>query len=401
MELNTLHYNIKFSDFILLTIFIILPFLMGDLNLESAELLHITPLPSFVTKAASTIRWILFVFITIYVFFHITHITKAKGVQIIYMLCFFYVIQFIYALASNSDIFRYLGLTIISFSLPLAIGKFYYISRCNILEKIKLITYFLLVLNILFGFNSLNYNMRFQGFVNNPNTYGIIALFWLTILLLPTYNTSKKKNIINNLFVFICIFTIIATGSRAAFIGVIIILFSFFYMKGFKTTLLLVSLILIGLMIMSNFIDLPYLDRLGNIGLNNVDEARKDLWETSMYHIKNNLWFGNGMDAPIKLINTGNIHNCYLRYLLTMGLFFTLLSFLFYFIFFMKILRSLKKVPNVLIGFVFAYTVMNIVEDYYMGIGSSAFLSFLIIVGFIITYINQYYYLNLIPKKKS
>ena len=293
-----------------------------------------------------------------------------------------------YAIASKSDIIRYLGLSIISFSLPVVLGYFLIRSKINILQTIRYIIYLQIILNLIVGMNSLFMGYRFQGVINNPNLFGLIALFWLTILMLPT-DSSKKHTVLNYLFVFFNIITIIASGSRASFVGLIIISFAFLSTNKINRNLIIIILFFTGFIITTYFIDIPFIYRLEKIGLEDVDSGRRIYWDTAVFYIKNNLWFGYGMDAPMKLVDTGNIHNCYLRYLLMIGLFFTIISFLFYFLFIIQIWRTRKNVPSVLIGFILAFTVMNFAEDYYVGIGSSAFLSFLVIVGFVIYYLNQ------------
>lgn len=377
------------KGFLTLILFLIIPFIMGESGTDKAQYLQIYLLPTYIYDISSLIRWISFAVFIIWAAFNFNKLKKSFKINIVLLLCFFYVIQFLYAVASNSDIMRYTSLMLISFALPLTLADFISSSKINLLFYIKIIIYFQILLGLFIGLNSLLLGFRFQGIANNPNMYGLIALFWITILLLPDYTANKFNIIVNYFFVVVTIFTILASGSRSSFVGLIIVVFAFLWNKNIIKIIGVSIFLMFGIFIISRFVEIPFIDRLLEIGIDDVDLGRQVIWDSAIFHIKQNLYFGNGMNAPQELVNSGNIHNCYLRYLLMMGLFFTVLIFTIYSYFLMSIIKLRKRLPKVLIGFILAYTIMNLVEDYYVGLGSSAFLSFLIIVGLIIAYLSK------------
>lgn len=94
-----------------------------------------------------------------------------------------------------------------------------------------------------------------------------------------------------------------------------------------------------------------------------------------------NKW-GYGMNSPIELLGTGNIHNCYVRYFFTMGIFFGCLTLLFYIIFVCSVYFK-KNIPSSLVGFLIAFAFANYGEDFFVGVGSSIFICFNIVLGLI------------------
>jgi hypothetical protein len=94
---------------------------------------------------------------------------------------------------------------------------------------------------------------------------------------------------------------------------------------------------------------------------------------------------GYGMNAPLELIDTGNIHNCYVRFLLTMGYPFTILTLLCLLILILFVAKD-KKVPKPLVGFLFGYILANYGEDFFVGVGSSMFIYVVMTIGLISFY---------------
>ncbi|MPM89094.1 hypothetical protein SDC9_136202 [bioreactor metagenome] len=89
------------------------------------------------------------------------------------------------------------------------------------------------------------------------------------------------------------------------------------------------------------------------------------------------------MDANEAIAHVGNMHNCYLRFMLNMGMFFTTLSLLFYFSLIVDTIRHNKTVPFVLSGYLIAFALMNIGEDFFVGVGATDYICTLFIFGFI------------------
>lgn len=380
---------INIYAFLVTTLFAVAPFVMTFENTERAELLLANALPSTVRDIASLIRWLLFVIISLASVFLISNKKNEYKISLpVVLFSGFYFIQLLYALIDGYDIDRFFFLTIFSILVPPFISfVFYY--RINILKKIIYLILIFLAISLVLNGHLILSGQRFLGFMNNPNAYGISALFWLLILLLANHHSLVNKKLFYILFIAL-ILTVLLSGSRNALVGAVLILF-FHYQKSLNKLIITGIIILIAILITTYFIDVSFIsDRLLNISDSYEDSGRSEIWKRSYFAIKSNLWWGNGMNANQIIADTGNMHNSYIRFTLNMGLFFTLIVISFYLLIIYTCLRNNKKIPTLLSVFLVIYGLMNVGEDYFVGLGSSAYIYMLFVFGLINFYSSKH-----------
>src|SRR5690606_40825657 len=106
----------------------------------------------------------------------------------------------------------------------------------------------------------------------------------------------------------------------------------------------------------SYYIDLSFItDRFENIRNVTADSGREVIWELAYIAIEQNFWWGNGMEANLLIANTGNMHNSYIRFVLNMGIIFTILTLLMYVFSLMATFRKRMYMPLVLFGYLVVY----------------------------------------------
>jgi len=376
--------NIHISSILLIALILISPFIQSINDTDKADLFSINVLPPIVSQITGSIRWIIF---GCSVFLLFGSLKKYwVGIDKRYLLIFgFYAIQFLYAFATQVDVWRYVGLSVISLSIPFLTYVAITNNRAATLTYLQYSIYLVVSLSLITNIGMIATGMRFQGFSNNSNLFGITAVFWLTLLLIRDSKPKMEK--INSFFVLVVLLTLVLSGSRNAMFGAFIVLI-FHFGSNLKSVLIPGLSFVISIFILVSIFDLHAItDRLLNFENAVEDSGRSVLWESVFPHIKMNLLWGNGMDSNMRLANSGNMHNCYIRYLLNMGLVFSLLSFMFYIIYIVTtILFKWNTIPRCLIGYLLAYTFWNIGEDFYVGIGSSIFIFFNVIIGLITFY---------------
>ncbi len=376
--------NRSVTTSLIYVLFFILPFVQSINDTDLVSLIKARVLPSEVSLFASILRWVILCYIFLYSFLRLNKSVLSN--RWFWFLPLFYLFQFFYALFTYTDVTRYLTLVVESISIPLFCV---HILKRRELNKFVLIWMILILVSfsVLFNIDTFLSGFRFLGFVNNPNLYGSVALFWLTILLMNRNNDRLKR--LTSVLILITAITIILTASRNALIGLVIVLL-FTYGSDFKKVLLLFFIFLLLSFIFSAvFLEFPELARLGNIGGAVSDSGRSKIWEVAWDLIKKSPYWGYGMNASVELVNTGNLHNCYLFYLLTMGTIYTGIALSFLGLFLTKLFIYRVRVPAVLVGFIFAFVVMNFGEDYFVGPGSSVFVYFLISVGLVMHFLEK------------
>ncbi|RCU42602.1 O-antigen ligase domain-containing protein [Chryseobacterium lacus] len=372
---------------LVIMLFALAPFVMSISNSEMTEMLTIRTLPPITLTIASVMRWIIF---CILAGVSILYLNTKKGFRIttpVYFISLFYFVQFCYALVEGVDYIRFFSLSVLSLLLPPIIG--YAIMRNRSITKffIYCIAFFIFLSVLLNGHLVLS-GHRFSGFVNNSNAYGISTVFWLVILFLVNQSQSVNKRWFYIIGVAIFL-TMLFAGSRNAMVGVLLI-FILEYFNKLKSFIRSIVLLILLFTIVSYFLDLSFvLGRFENLSGAAADSGRKDIWKGAYFAINNNMWWGNGMDANEVIAGTGNMHNCYIRFVLNMGIVFTVLSLLMYFLSIITSFTQKHKVPLILAGYLVVYALMNLGEDYFVGIGSSAFIYMLFIYGFINYYLTK------------
>lgn len=378
----------KFLYFYLVIIlFLVAPFTLSYTDVDKGELFHAKVLPSIVATICSIIRWIILGIMAVNSLFllqkNLHHISKP-----VIFLFAFYVVQLVYATVDGFDIPRFFLMSSFVLLIPLHISIAFRHYGKKLLKYFTYCMYFFIVFSLILNGNLVFSGQRFFGFINNSNLYAMTAVFWSVILFLRLKNNKENKNIFLYIFLVVLILTIILSGSRNGLIGILIVLLFNFHNK-LKIFLIGVVLLIAAFYFLSNITDLHFVtDRLFNIENAASDSGREDVWSRAYAAISQNLYTGNGMNANNIFANTGNMHNCYIRFILNMGLIFTLIALIQYVLSIFYVLINRNKVPVVILAFLIAYTVANFGEDYFVGLGSSMFIYIMILYGLINYYLK-------------
>jgi hypothetical protein len=368
----------KFISFIVLLLFIIAPFIQSNTSDESQPdvLLNLPPIISVVAFYA---RWGIFIILALYLL-----ITKQKISKYVtkynVLFALFYLVPFLYSLVTFTDVGRYTSLFLLSIILPVAFTSQFQENKGYLnLDNFEKIVYLFVATSIVVSFNTTIFGLRFQGILGNANMYGISAVFWLALIQLCK---KTKLNLILTIIIFI---TIILSGSRGSFLACIVVIF-FSYATYIKKLLIGSVLAIIGFASISRFVNLEFIyGRFEGISNSASESGRQGLWDLAFRYIDKNP-LGNGMNAPLELIKSGNIHNCYVRFLLTMGYPFTIVTLCFFFILVILAVKD-KKIPRPLSGFLLGYAIANFGEDFFVGVGSSMFVYVIMAIG-LLSYYN-------------
>lgn len=367
---------IKYSGLLIL-LFIIIPFIQSDTS-ESLLVDSISSVPPIISQISGYLRWGLFIFFCIATFINKDYLLNFQFNHISIILFFF--IPFTYSLVTFSDTVRYFSLLIFITLLPIYISS--QLGKVDINKFFKILSiavYVVFCISLVIGMKGILHGFRFYGSLNNPNLYSVIATFWIAILLINNDQLPLKRiNIVVAILIFI---TIILSGSRSGFVASICLFFITF-MKSTKYIVVIGLTILLLLFLLAQFIDISFMmDRFMSVSDAAANSGRKEVWDKAINYIQMDKW-GYGMNAPTELLGTGNVHNCYVRFLFTMGIFFGCLTILFYVIFVISTFFK-KNVPNSLIGFLIGYALANYGEDFFVGIGSAVFICFSFVLGLI------------------
>lgn len=363
------------------------PFIEAASDTEIADTFDINLLPPIVSVFTGYLRWGLFAFAMFFTMYNFKNYWTVIDKKFL-LITLFYGVQFCYAATTNTDVWRYLNLMVLSFALPFFTVIVLRDNERNVLSSFQYIVYASVFISIILNIGMIGSGLRFQGFSKNSNLYGITAVFWLVMLLL--LGDKPKWKVLNNVAIPMVIVTILLSGSRNALAGAIIVVV-FHYKSKIKSLVTPALLLLILCYCLISLLDLHSIsDRLMNFNNAIQDSGREEIWQRAYNIINRNLLWGNGMDAHLTQAMAVNVHNCYIRYLLNMGLFFTLFSFVFYIRYLRSILSpTLNNVPGCLVGFIFALTFWNFGEDFFVGLGSSIFVFFTVVTGFISFYSSK------------
>lgn len=362
-------------------LFLVTPFVQVYSDLDKAEFFNVKTLPPITNTIASAIRWGVVILGCMISLLSLTTNTKNVTKSLIFF-SLFYFVQLLYAIVDGFEVDRFFLLTITSFLFPFYLSLCFVKYKNSLLRIFNLLIFGFIILGLVLNGHLVLAGQRFLGFSNNSNLFGFTAIFWLLIVLvnLSSSNSDKKLSWINFLLLSI---VILLSGSRNAMIGYVVL--NLFYFRNFiKQFLVAITLGAIVFMILNNYIDLSFVTtRLLNVENSISDSGRTIFWNKAFFHINHNLFGGNGMDANIRLIDTGNMHNVYIRFLLNMGLMFTLLSLFQLFLSIFNIFKKRNVLSYLLLGFMFSYLLINFGEDFMVGIGNSAYIYVLYVYGFI------------------
>jgi len=352
---------------------------------EVAELLSARILPPIVGDIASVIRWLLLLVLTLASITFLSYRGSKISAPVFFMVLFYFA-QFLYAMFDGNDYFRFFLLTILCLFIPPIIGEIFKKDR-QILSYFSWIILFFLLLSLFLNGSLILSGLRFFGFLGNPNTYGISCVFWLLVLFL-----AEREKLIGTKLLYLLATLIVTTvffsGSRNGSFGVLLLLLIHF-ITDLKKILFFTILFCTLLFILQFFLDINFfLDRFSNLSGAAEDSGRQSIWDNASFMISQNPWWGNGMEATLQITGSGNMHNVYLRFILNMGVIFTVFVFLMYLMMLISTVAKRNTVPLILPGYLLIYALMNLGEDFFVGVGSAAFVYMLFVFGFI----NYYYF---------
>jgi O-antigen ligase len=366
-------------------LFLVTPFVMSFDSSEVAELLSAKTLPTIVGDIASVIRWLLLLVLTLASITFISYRGSKISAPVFFMVLFYFA-QFLYAMFDGNDYFRFFLLTILCLFIPPIIGEIFKRDR-QILSYFSWIILFFLLLSLFLNGSLILSGLRFFGFLGNPNTYGISCVFWLLVLFL-----AEREKLIGTKLLYLLATLIVTTvffsGSRNGSFGVLLLLLIHF-ITDLKKILFFTILFCTLLFVLQFFLDLNFfLDRFSNLSGAAEDSGRQSIWDNASFMISQNPWWGNGMEATLQITGSGNMHNVYLRFILNMGVIFTVFVFLMYLMMLISTVAKRNTVSLILPGYLLIYALMNLGEDFFVGVGSAAFVYMLFVFGFI----NYYYF---------
>lgn len=368
--------------YLVIGLFVVAPFTLSYTDVDNAEIFDAAVLPTGIASFSSLVRWFILGIMAINTIFLLKKNIKNISKPLLFF-CLFYLVQLVYAVIDGFDIERFFLMTTLSLLIPMHLSISFRQFGKKLINIFTYCIFAFIILAIALNGKQVLQGQRFFGFIGNSNLYGMTAVFWAVILILKLKLESSKKNILVNVFLVIVILTVILSGSRSGVIGVLIVLATSFF-GNMKRSVIFLLVFIIGFLTLSYFVNITFIeDRFSNISNSAKESGRDELWHSAYNAISQNLYTGNGMNANIIISNTGNMHNSYIRFLLNMGLVFTVLALANYFLSIFNIIRNYKKIPLILAAFLVAYSLASYGEDYFVGLGSSMFIYILIIYGLI------------------
>jgi O-antigen ligase len=177
---------------------------------------------------------------------------------------------------------------------------------------------------------------RFSGWLDNPNTLGIILIGAFPLVLQAALNRSIRKRWISyeSLLVVSMVLLLLLTGSRSGLLGMSVMGAIVLWGHSYKARLVSILLIFFGSMLFwfeisdkESIITMQQFQRQGP----DILSGRTDSWELARRLIKQNPYLGYGMGAENKLVPAimpmssvhqgNNVHNSYLSLLISSGYF--------------------------------------------------------------------------------
>lgn len=169
---------------------------------------------------------------------------------------------------------------------------------------------------------------RVEGTFFNPNYYAMMLEFFVVIGLYKLMRTKKVRKKITYTLITLCnLLAIYFTGSRTSYVVVLLSLFVFFYVIGYKKMAMTTVIVLSSAGLVAFLAG--WLPRMDNLLW--AFEDRFYIWNTAGEAFKDNIWFGQG---PMTYMNiyaeyggkyTQHAHNILLDTLLSYGILGTLI----------------------------------------------------------------------------
>lgn len=325
---------------------------------------------------------------TLYLFyicsiFIMVSLSRKKGVILTRINRFFllsYIVVFIMSLVQFEDISRYFLLVVIFYAIPFIVyevyesGKFEYLnSSIGFCSRFYILASFIICI--------INYNpaLRFNGLVGNPNIFSATIFSCLVIHLFSEYIKGKKKNSTIDIITIFSLIMIIFSGSRSAMLAIIFLLL--LQVKSIKSGFLIILVSSVVIFCIEQYSSGFVTQRFNSIGDGYIaaSEAsgRSEIWLKAIHLIEKEPLTGAGMSGALEAIGSNNIHNSYLRVLVTTGVPLGGLAILFFLLGTTNIVFS--NVPNEIKAYFLMVLVFFSGEDFIVGIGS-AFIFYLVLI---------------------
>lgn len=322
-------------------------------------------LPSWVSGVSSVFLFAIYFFSIFYSIYNRKLILEINYIPIVLI----YFLLFVFSLVSFSDVLRYILLFLIIITYPVIIEV---LMNDKGVKFIPLIIKAYILISLLFCIANFSF-YRFNGMLGNPNIFAAVLLFQ-SFILLSFNKINEDKNI--DLFLFIILILMIGSGSRSSILFYLSS-YLFFIVKYRKKYLFFIIPVFIFSVHRIIILEPHYFDRVMELfeGVSAIAKSsgRSDFWYIVAQKILQKPYIGYGMNAPIDVVGSGNIHNSYLRLALMIGVPLT---------FFIMILLSISLLlsfinKNNCFFILLSFCMISFGEDFLVGIGSACLFFFL------------------------
>jgi O-antigen ligase len=256
------------------------------------------------------------------------------------------------------------------------IGLMFLLQKTHVknVANFSIFAFFILIfVSIVYSYLNISTHPRVAGIHNNPNLMGM----WLvSVLVIVLYFQKNVKRLAAVLLVVSIFILVLLTGSRLSF-GMLFLVLIPLAFKLKALPLFILSLVFIVLIFFMGTTELSF--RAVDFDSAISDSGRVFIWLRALECIFSEPLFGHGMLGAQNCVDTGNVHNSYLRVAVMLGLPLAIIFFVFFFTFLVYVLFSGVNVyiKSYFLGLPLAF----FAEDYIAGIGSPFFPFFIFILA--------------------
>ncbi len=288
-------------------------------------------LPRTLIKYISYTRWaiwIVFILDGILTVFRFNRVTKYHGRFIL-----FYGILLVSSLTLIGEIrdpvvlkevSRYVGLFAISAVLPLQLEN--YILRHGLETTLRMLFFNVILLTIIGIMATLvasGFSFRYTGWVDNPNSFVLINVFFIVIVMANYIQKTLNKGMLIVVLIFL-VYAQLAAGSRNGFLSLVVVAFVFMIRSGVSLaqTFFTISLFGIGMWFFVKF-GPESAFRIFEISQEETiehDTGRLGIWNSLWPFIEKKWLLGWGVTGKDLIGVSGNSHNMYLTLMIFFGI---------------------------------------------------------------------------------
>ncbi|MBR6387953.1 MAG: O-antigen ligase family protein [Thermoguttaceae bacterium] len=358
-------------------------------------------LPRYLVRYISLARWgfwIVFILDGLLTAFRFNRITPYHGRFII-----FYGIMLLSALTLVgeirdplvfNEIFRYVGLFAITAVIPLQLEN--YTLRHGLDTTLRMLFFNVVVLTavgIAATLVASGFSFRYTGWVDNPNSFVLINIFFIAIVMANYVQKTVNKGVLIVTLVFLA-YAQLASGSRNGLLGLAVVAFVFMLRSGvgLVQTMFTVGLLAVGAWLFMEFgpqsafriTDIDQEDPFAH------DTGRLALWGELWPFIKQKWLLGWGVTGRELIGLSGNSHNMYITLMIFFGIPIGIFMGLFYIWSCVSGLLTQRKRENKLsnVSYLFSAYMVTVFftmgfEDSIFGIGSPWTLEIALAIGMV------------------